>query len=74
MKKHYTYEDLPKKGGGLNNIQYQCTDEIILEYLNKIAKNSNRMISIDYEEISKSDAIGEIHITFKMVKEYPDVS
>ncbi len=72
MKRHYTYDNLPKKGGGLENTQYQLTDEVILSYLNSIVKNCNRMISIDYQEISEMDAIGEIHITFKMVKGYPN--
>lgn len=74
MDKIFTYKTLPDKGedNPLENIQHTLTDDVILDYLNRIVKNANRLTSIEYKEISPSDKGGEIQIIFKMVKEYPD--
>ncbi len=74
MNKIYTYNHLPKKGENnpLENVQYTLTDDVILDYLNRIVKDANRLTAIEYKEISESDKLGEIEITFKIVKEYPD--
>ncbi len=74
MKKHYTYEDLPKKGENLPELQYNLNDEIILSYLNKIVKNGLLLESIDYEEKASSDEPTRVHITFTLLKEYPKKS
>jgi len=71
MLKIYTYDHLPKKDEhDLDNVQYTLTDEVILEYLNKIVKNANRLTDIEYKENSITEQLGEIEITFKIVKEY----
>ncbi len=67
MDKFYTYEDLPVKNIALE-IQHHLTDDIILEYLNKIVKNSNLLLSIEYHEEAKSDEPTGVSITFKLLK------
>ena len=67
MEKHYTYADLPAKGHP-PEIQHTLTDEIILEYLNKITKNSNLLVSIDYKEQTKSNEPIAVSVTFNMLK------
>ena len=68
MEKFYTYEDLPDKGK-MPGIQYVLTDEIILEYLNNIIKNSNLLESIEYKEMAKSDNEGAtVSVTFNLLK------
>ena len=67
MNKFFSYEDLPVKNI-VPEIQHQLTDEIILEYLNKISKNSNLLISIEYHEEAKTDEPIVVTITFKLLK------
>ena len=67
MEKFYTYEDLPVKDK-IPEIQHRLTDDIILEHLNNILKNSNLLISIDYKEVAKSDEPTAVSVTFNMLK------
>lgn len=72
IDKIYTYSSLPKEDDNdFNNIQYALDDDVILNYLNRIVKNANRLESIEYKETSMSTQPGKIEIVFKLVKEYP---
>jgi len=74
MDKIFTYDNLPDKedrDDSLKYIQFTLTDDVILDYLNRITKDSNKLVSITYKEVSVRDKIGEIQITFTLVKEYP---
>lgn len=72
MNKIYIYDHLQKKSeDSLNNVQYTLTDEVILSYLNSIVTNANKLTSIVYTKVSEPKKMGEIHITFKLLKEYP---
>lgn len=67
MDKFYTYDDLPVKKIP-PEIQHSLTDDIILEHLNNIIKNSNLLVSIDYKEVAKSDEPTAVSVTFNILK------
>ena len=66
IEKHYTYADLPEKGHQ-PEIQYVLTDEIILEFLNRIVKDSNLLVSVDLKEEHTADELPTCSITFNLL-------
>ncbi len=72
MKKIFTYDDLPPKKMGM--IVQRCDDEVILKYLNEVAKNSSLLVSIEERTVIDEEKKGapKTSITFTLLVRRPE--
>jgi len=71
MEKVFTYDDLPPKKMGM--VVHRCDDEVILNYLNQVAKNSSLLVSIrENTLIDEKNAAPKTEITFTLLVRRPE--